>query len=99
MMNTEQGDDVPHSNGKGPVSWVSNFMSDEVHAFHLTPGVLGGSGCHALFQRGWTPGGPFSLTPFQEFFVRLKELVGASGTEFPNVFRDGRHGDGKKIRV
>ena len=97
-MKPKQGDNVPNSNGKGPVSWGSNFMSNEVHAFQLTPGVLGGSGGHALLQCSGTSGGPFGLAPFQKLFVRFKQLISASGAKFTNVFRDGRHGDGKKVR-
>jgi hypothetical protein len=67
-------------------------MSKEVHALHLAPGLLGGSGRHALFQGLRSACGPLGSTPLQELFVRHEEFVGASGTEFSNVIRDGRHG-------
>ena len=67
-------------------------MSDQVHAFHLTPrSVSRCTSCHAFFQCFRAACRPLGLAPLQELFVAFKEFVGPSGAKLADVFGDCRH--------
>jgi len=71
---------------------MRQFMSDEIHALHLTPSVVrGGSSGHALFQGGRSARRPFGFAPLQVLLVRVKQLLRASGAEFTHVIWNRRH--------